>query len=326
MNTYKRALVCLLAILASLAGSLSSAQTQNYPEQPIKILVPFPPGGGTDFVSRIVGAKLAEITGWQVVIENRPGAGGNLAIEVAARAPADGYTLVMGQTDNLMLGPWLYAKLNYDTLKSFVPIIDVSVTPAAVSSAANGPIKTPQDLITKGKTTEGLRWSTAGAGTLGHLVGEDFKNRTNINLLQVPYKGASPAIADVMGGQVDVYIGTLASQSSLVKGGKLQLVAVASGKRSAQFPDAPTLDQTIAKGMDFSIWMGLFAPAGTSPLIVERLNKEMNKVLKNPDVIAKLASGGVTPGGGTSKEFAEFVKKDYANWGRLAKASGVKLD
>ncbi len=324
-SIFSTARQALLGLLAAACIPLS-VSAQNYPEQPIKILVPFPPGGGTDFVSRIVGAKLAEMTGWQIVIENRPGAGGNLAIEVAARAPADGYTLVMGQTDNMMIGPWLYSSLTYDSVKSFAPIINVSVTPEAISSAANGPLKTPEDLIKKGKTAEGLRWSTAGAGTLGHLVGEDFKNRTDINLLQVPYKGAAPAIADVMGGQVDVYIGTLASQSGLVKGGKLHLVAVASANRSAQFPDAPTLDQTVAKGMDFSIWMGLFAPVGTSPAIVERINQAMNKVLKHPDVVSKMEAGGVTPAGGTSQEFAEFVKQDYANWGKLAKASGVKLD
>ncbi len=326
MTLSNRTILTSIWALLAISSAPLSALAETYPEQPIKIIVPFPPGGGTDFVSRIVGFKLAELTGWQVIIENRPGAGGNLGIEVAARAPADGYTLVMGQTDNMMLGPWLYSSLTYDSIKSFVPIIDVSVTPAAVSSASNGPIKTPQDLIAKGKTSQGLRWATAGAGTLGHLVGEDFKNRTNINLLQVPYKGASPALTDVMGGQVDVYIGTLASQASLVKSGRLSLVAVATANRSAQFPQTPTLDESVAKGMDFSIWMGLFAPAGTASSKVEVLNKEMNKVLQSPDVIAKMAEGGVTVAGGSSKSFAAFVKKDYENWGRLAKESGVKLD
>jgi tripartite-type tricarboxylate transporter receptor subunit TctC len=206
MNTLTR--VAQLALTAALATVSFAAAAQAYPDKPIKILIPFPPGGGTDFVSRMVGTKLGELTGWQIVLENRPGAGGNLAIEAASKAPADGYTLVMGQTDNMMLGPWLYTNLSYDSVKSFAPVVQLSVTPAAVGSAANSSIKTPQDLIAKGKTPEGLKWSTAGAGTLGHLVGEDFKKRTNINLLQVPYKGASPAITDVMGGQVDVYIGT----------------------------------------------------------------------------------------------------------------------
>jgi tripartite-type tricarboxylate transporter receptor subunit TctC len=315
MNTLTR--VAQLALTAALATVSFAAAAQAYPDKPIKILIPFPPGGGTDFVSRMVGTKLGELTGWQIVLENRPGAGGNLAIEAASKAPADGYTLVMGQTDNMMLGPWLYTNLSYDSVKSFAPVVQLSVTPAAVGSAANSSIKTPQDLIAKGKSPEGLKWSTAGAGTLGHMVGEDFKKRTNINLLQVPYKGASPAITDVMGGQVDVYI---------MKSGRLTGVAVTTAKRSVDFPDIPTLDESVAKGMDFSIWMGMFAPAGTPPNVIALLNKETNRVLQSPDLIEKLKAGGVSAGGGTSEAFAEFVKADYAKWGALVKASGIKLN
>jgi len=313
-------------VFALLACATAVSAAEPYPEQPIRIFVPFTPGGGTDFISRIVGAKLAELTGWQVVIENRPGAGGNLAVEAASKAAPDGYTLVMGQTDNVMLGPWLYPSLTYDTVKSLTPIVEVSVTPAAIGSAASGPIKTPQDLVTKGKGAQGLRWSTAGAGTLGHLIGEDFKNRTNINLLQVPYKGAAPAITDVMGGQVDIYIGTLTSLVPLIKSGKLNGVAVTTAKRSTSFPDIPTLDETVAKGTDFSIWMGLFGPAGMPPAIVETLNREVNRVLQSPDVIAKLDANGVNAAGGTSRQFAEFVAREYAMYGKLVKASGIKLD
>ena len=311
---------------ALLACTSVVSAAEPYPDQPIRILVPFTPGGGTDFTSRIVGAKLAELTGWQVVIENRPGAGGNLAVEAASKAAPDGYTLVMGQTDNVMLGPWLYPSLTYDTVKSLTPIVEVSVTPAAIGSAASGSIKTPQDLVTKGKSAQGLRWSTAGAGTLGHIIGEDFKNRTNINLLQVPYKGAAPAITDVMGGQVDIYVGTLTSLVPLINSGKLNGVAVTTAKRSKNFPDIPTLDESVAKGMDFSIWMGLFGPAGMPPAIVETLNLAVNRVLQSPDVIAKLNASGVNAAGGTSKEFAEFVAREYAMYGKLVKASGIKLD
>jgi tripartite-type tricarboxylate transporter receptor subunit TctC len=324
MNTLTR--LAQLALTAALTTVSFAAAAQAYPDKPIKILIPFPPGGGTDFVSRMVGTKLGELTGWQIVLENRPGAGGNLAIEAASKAPADGYTLVMGQTDNMMLGPWLYTNLSYDSVKSFAPVVQLSVTPAAVGSAANSSIKTPQDLIAKGKTPEGLKWSTAGAGTLGHLVGEDFKKRTNINLLQVPYKGASPAITDVMGGQVDVYIGTLTSLVPLMKSGRLTGVAVTTAKRSVDFPDIPTLDESGAKGMDFNIWMGMFAPAGTPPNVIALLNKETNRVLQSPDLIEKFKAGGVSAGGGTSESFAEFVKADYAKWGALVKASGIKLN
>ena len=323
MNTLTR--LAQLALTTALATVSFAAAAQAYPDKPIKILIPFPPGGGTDFVSRMVGTKLGELTGWQIVLENRPGAGGNLAIEAASKAPADGYTLVMGQTDNMMLGPWLYTNLSYDSVKSFTPVVQLSVTPAAVGSAANSSIKTPQDLIAKGKTPEGLKWSTAGAGTLGHLVGEDFKKRTNINLLQVPYKGASPAITDVMGGSVDVYIGTLTSLVPLMKSGRLTGVAVTTAKRSVDFPDIPTLDESGAKGMDFNIWMGMFAPAGTPPNVIALLNKETNRVLQSPDLIEKFKAGGVSAGGGTQEAFAEFVKADYAKWGALVKASGIKL-
>ena len=323
MNSLTR--LAQLALTAALATVSFAAAAQAYPDKPIKILIPFPPGGGTDFVSRMVGTKLGELTGWQIVLENRPGAGGNLAIEAASKAPADGYTLVMGQTDNMMLGPWLYTNLSYDSVKSFTAVVQLSVTPAAVGSAANSALKTPQDLIAKGKTPEGLKWSTAGAGTLGHLVGEDFKKRTNINLLQVPYKGASPAITDVMGGSVDVYIGTLTSLVPLMKSGRLNAVAVTTAKRSVDFPDIPTLDESVAKGMDFGIWMGMFAPAGTPPNVIALLNKETNRLLQSPDLIEKFKAGGVSAGGGTQEAFAEFVKADYAKWGELVKGSGIKL-
>ena len=310
--------LCFISPFAAHAGA--------YPDQPIRIVVPYPAGGGTDFVSRLVGTKLAELTGWQVIIENRPGAGGNLAVDVVAKAPPDGYMLVMAQPDNASLGPWLYSSVTYDTVKSFAPVIQVSVTPEAIASSAKSSIKTPEDLVAKGRSPEGLKWSTAGAGTMGHLVGEDFKSRTQINLLQVPYKGASPALTDVMGGSVDVYIGTLASTVALVESGRLNLVAVATSKRSPRFPEVKTLDETVAKGVDFGVWMGLLAPAGTPPDRVSRLNQEINRVLKMPDVAAKMAETGVEPVGGTSAEFASFVKKDYERWGVLAKTSGVKLD
>jgi tripartite-type tricarboxylate transporter receptor subunit TctC len=326
MNVLNRLVKSALVVAMSLAVLPLTATAQSFPDKPIKILCPFPPGGGTDFVSRIVGAKLAELTGWQVIVENKPGAGGNLAIEFASKTPADGYTLVMGQTDNMMLGPWLYNNLTYDSVKSFSPVIQVSVTPAGIGTSPKSDLKTPQDLVRKGKSAEGLRWGTAGLGTLGHVVGEDFKKRANINLLQVPYKGAGPAITDVMGGQVDVYIGTLASLAPHAKSGKLLAVAVTSGERSPEFPDVPTLNETVAKGMDFNIWTGLFAPAGTPPAVVATLNTALNRVLADPDVIARFKSAGVAPAGGTVQNFDAFVKKDYANWGRIIKESGIKLN
>ena len=329
MKTLKLALGGILGILLAVAPMVS--QAQDYPSKPIRLLIPFTPGGGTDFVSRVVGAKLAETLKWQIVLENRPGASGNLAIALAAQSAPDGYTIVMGQSDNMMLGPYLYANVGYDTIKSFAPIIQVSEAPLALvtnapTAAAQPGLRSMADLITKGKAPSGITWATAGNGSMGHLYGEQFKSVAAIKLLQVPYKGAAPALADVMGGSVDVAILSVPSVLALVKGGKLTPVAVTTAKRSAMLPTTPTLDEAGIKGVDTGIWLGLFAPAGTPPAIVARLNEEVNKVLQMPDVREKIANGGATPVGGSSVEFAAFLSTDYAKWGRIVKDSGVKLE
>ena len=329
MKTLKLAMAGILGILLAVAPMLS--QAQDYPSKPIRLLIPFTPGGGTDFVSRVVGAKLAETLKWQIVLENRPGASGNLAIALAAQSAPDGYTIVMGQSDNMMLGPYLYANVGYDTIKSFAPIIQVSEAPLALvtnapTAAAQPGLRSMADLITKGKAPSGITWATAGNGSMGHLYGEQFKSVAAIKLLQVPYKGAAPALADVMGGSVDVAILSVPSVLALVKGGKLTPVAVTTAKRSAMLPTTPTLDEAGIKGVDTGIWLGRFAPAGTPPAIVARLNEEVNKVLQMPDVREKIANGGATPVGGSSLDFAAFLSTDYAKWGRIVKDSGAKLE
>ena len=329
MKTLKLAMAGILGILLAVAPMVS--QAQDYPSKPIRLLIPFTPGGGTDFVSRVVGSKLAETLKWQIVMENRPGASGNLAIALAAQSAPDGYTIVMGQSDNMMLGPYLYANVGYDTIKSFAPIIQVSEAPLALvtnapAAGAQPGLRSVADLITKGKASSGISWATAGNGSMGHLYGEQFKSVAAIKLLQVPYKGAAPALADVMGGSVDVAIMSVPSVLGLVRGGKLTPVAVTTAKRSAMLPNTPTLDEAGIKGVDTGIWLGLFAPAGTPPLIVARLNEEVNKVLQMPDVREKIANGGATPVGGSSEDFAAFLSADYAKWGRIVKESGVKLE
>ena len=329
MKTLKLAMAGILGILLAVAPMLS--QAQDYPSKPIRLLIPFTPGGGTDFVSRVIGAKLAETLKWQVVLDNRPGASGNQAIALAAQSAPDGYTIVMGQSDNMMLGPYLYANVGYDSIKSFAPIIQVSEAPLALvtnapTAGAQPGLRSVADLIAKGKAPSGITWATAGNGSMGHLYGEQLKSVAAIKLLQVPYKGAAPALADVMGGSVDVAILSVPSVLGLVKGGKLTPVAVTTAKRSAMLPTTPTLDEAGIKGMDTGIWLGLLAPAGTPPVIVARLNEEVNKVLQMPDVREKIANGGATPVGGSSLDFAAFLSADYAKWGRIVKDSGVKLD
>jgi len=321
-TTFIRAAAAALALAALAAG----AAAQEYPSRPIKLLIPFPPGGGTDFVSRLVGTKLNETLKWTVVLENRPGAAGNIALAEAAKSPPDGYTIVMGQSDNVMLGPWLYANAGYDTLKSFAPIVRVSTTPLAVVSAARSRMATPADFFAQGKTPAGVRWATAGNGSLGHLFGEQLQREAAVRLLQVPYKGASPALTDVMGGQVDVAIMSVASVLNLVKSGKLNAVAVTSGKRSPALPATPTFAESGQPGVDVVVWLGLFAPAGTPRPVIDRLNAEVNKALQAPDVVEKMGAQGVAPAGGGVDEFAAFVRKDYAHWGRIIKESGVKVE
>ena len=309
----------------------TGTMAQEYPSKPIRLLIPFTPGGGTDFVSRVVGTRLAEVNKWQVVLENMPGAAGNLAIAATAKAAPDGYTIVMGQSDNMMLGPWLYANVGYDTVKSFAPIVQVSVAPLAIVGTANPGsgqtrLGSTADLVARGKSASGISWATAGNGSMGHLFGEQFRTVAGIRLLQVPYKGAAPALADVMGGSVDVAIMSVPSVLGLVKGGKLAPLAVTTSKRSPMLPDTPTLDEAGIKGIDAGIWLGLFAPAGTPPAIVARLNAEINKVLAMPDIREKIAAGGAAAVGGTAEEFGAFVRADYAKWGRIVKESGVKLE
>lgn len=334
MKKLKLAFVTRLGVLAGLIGSMavtvaSPSVAQEFPSKPIRLLIPFTPGGGTDFVSRTVGAKLAEVNKWQVVLENMPGASGNLAIAATAKAAPDGYTIVMGQSDNMMLGPYLYANAGYDTVKSFVPIVQVSETALAIvsnASATQNKLGNVADMVARGKSPAGLSWATAGNGSMGHLFGESLKSAAAIRLLQVPYKGAAPAMADVMGNSVDVAIMSVASVLNLVRGGKLTPLAVSTSKRSAMLPTTPTLDEAGIKGIDTGIWLGLFAPVGTPPAIVARLNSEINRVLQMPDVREKLINGGVTPMGGSPEEFTSFVRADYARWGKIVKDSGVKLE
>jgi tripartite-type tricarboxylate transporter receptor subunit TctC len=318
----------ILIALAATALAASAHAQADYPSKPIRLFIPFTPGGGTDFVSRVVATALSESLKWQVVPENRPGASGNLAIAQAAQAAPDGYTIVMGQSDNMALGPFLYDNVGYDTIRSFAPIIQVSEAPLAIVSsgiASSKRIGTVADMVSKGKSANGLNWATAGNGSMGHIFGEQVKSAAAINLTQVHYKGASPAMTDLMAGSVDVAILSVPSVLPLVKGGKLHPLAVTTPKRSPKLPDTPTLAEAGVKGAETGIWLGLFAPVGTPPAIVARLNAEVNKVLQMPAVREKIQQGGATPVGGTSEAFAEFLRADYAKWGQVVKAANIKL-
>jgi tripartite-type tricarboxylate transporter receptor subunit TctC len=323
--------IAIAAAAALLPVGTLAQDAAGFPSKPIRLLIPFPPGGGTDIVSRVVATALSEQMKWRVVAENRPGAAGNLAIREAAQAAPDGYTMVMGQSDNMALGPHLYPNVGYHTLHSFVPIIQVSETPLAIASNAaptgkQVKIANVADMLARGKTQEGLTWATAGNGSMGHLYGEQVKSQTRINLLPVHYKGASPAMTDLMGGQVDVVILSVVSVLPHVKSGKLTALAVTTSKRSPALPELPTMAEQGVRGLDTGIWLGLFAPTGTPQPIVASLNAAVAKVLQAPEVRDRLLAAGSIPAGGTSDEFAKLLAVDFPKWGQVVKASGVKLD
>jgi tripartite-type tricarboxylate transporter receptor subunit TctC len=232
----------------------------------------------------------------------------------------------MGQPDNMMVGPYLYPNVGYDTNKSFAPIVQVSETSNILVTNGAGSLVSVADLFNKGKTESGLKWATSGNGSTGHLYGGLFQSAGSIKLLQVPYKGAAPALADVMGGHVDVAMMSVPSVIGLVKAGKLTPVAVTSSQRSAMLPNTPTLNEAGAKVLGTTNWLGLFAPAGTPPAIVDRLNAAVNRVLLLPEVRQKISDGGATAVGGSVENFRAFVQSDYAKWGQIVKDSGVKLE
>ncbi len=322
MNLLRRC--TLAACLAVVAGS---ALAQAYPAKPIKLIVPFPAGGGTDIFARTVGQKLADTLKWTVVVDNKPGAGGNLGIDAAAKSAPDGYTLVLGQTSNLAINPSLYSKLPYDPIKDLVPVALVASAPLAVVVPANSPFKTFADVVAaaKGKPAQ-ITLGTPGNGTVAHLAAELMQKAAGIKLQHVPYKGSAQALTDLMGGQIQIYMSSVPTALSHIKGGRLRAIAVTSEKRSSELPSVPTIAESGFKGFEATTWFGFAAPAGTPEPIVKQLNAEINKVLKAPDVRAKLMSEGGDVLGGTPEQFASLLRTDLVRWGRIVRESGAKLD
>jgi tripartite-type tricarboxylate transporter receptor subunit TctC len=319
--------VRFLAAIAA-ATIVPFAAAQDYPgSKPIRLIVPFPAGGGTDIFARVIGNKLTESLKWVVIIDNKPGAGGNLGIDAVAKAPPDGYTLGLGQTSNLAINPTLYPKLPYDSLKDLVPIVLVADAPLVLVVPASSPYKTLGELIEAAKKKPGdITFGSPGNGTVAHLTGELLQSAAGVKFQHIPYKGSAQAITDLIGGQVQSYMSSVPTALSHIKAGKLRPLAVSSTKRAATLPDVPTIAEAGYKGFDANTWFGLVAPKGTPPAIVEKINAEVNKVLKSTDVREKFAAEGGGALGGSSQEFAALLKADYAKWGKVVKDSGVKLD
>ncbi|PIT79905.1 tripartite tricarboxylate transporter substrate binding protein [Limnohabitans sp. JirII-31] len=299
---------------------------QSFPNKPIKVLVPFPAGGTVDFFARTLAPKLSEALGQAVLVENRPGAGGNIATEAVAKATPDGYTLLMG-SEIVAINTSLYSKLNYDPLKDLAPIVLVGTVPNILIVNPSVPANNVKELIALGKNkSANLSYASTGQGTSTHLSTELFKNMTGMEAVHVPYKGGPPAIADLLGGQVNMMFINMPTGIAHVRSGKVKILAVSSKKRVAQLPDVPTVEEAGVKGFVTYAWSGLFAPAGTPREVVTRLNNEVVKLLKLPAIREQLAGQGAEAVGDTPEEFGLFMRNEVAQWAHMVRTSGARVD
>jgi tripartite-type tricarboxylate transporter receptor subunit TctC len=316
-----------LVASALAVACVPAALAQSYPTKAIKVVVPFPPGGAPDIIAREVTQKITTATGWTFVIDNRPGAGGNLGVDAVAKSPADGYTLVLGQTSNLAINPTLYAKLPYNPLKDLTPITVAATAPLALVVSSSSPYKTLADVVNAAKAKPGtVNFASPGNGTVAHLTGELLQKAAGVRFQHIPYKGANQALNDVIGGQVDMYMASVTSVLQQIRNGKLRPLAATSTKRVNDLPQTPTVAELGYKGFDATTWFGFLAPAGTPKDIVSRLNTEFNKALQQPDLRKRLGEEGADVSGGTSEQFASLMRDELQRWGKVVKDSGAKLD
>jgi tripartite-type tricarboxylate transporter receptor subunit TctC len=312
------------AIAALTAATLVSAQ---YPTKPIKMIVPFPPAGSTDISARAVAGKLGERLGQPVVIENKPGAGGNIGTDVVAKAAPDGYTLVVGTVGTHAINPSLYSKMPYDHLRDFAPVILLSTTPNVLVVPAAFPANSVKDVIAMAKAKPGiLTFASSGSGTSIHLSGEMFKSMAGLDMTHIPYKGSAPMLIDLMSGQVNMAFDNLSASMPHIKGGKLRALATTGATRSPALPDIPTVAEAGLPGYESTSWNAVYVPAGTPKEIVERLNREIRAILESPETRRFFAEQGAESGGGTPEQLAAFMRAETTKWSKVVKDSGAKVD
>jgi tripartite-type tricarboxylate transporter receptor subunit TctC len=323
--------IAIIAGLAFIGGAAAqtppSTAVANYPTKPVRLIVPFPPGGGTDFVARTVQARLAEGLGQQIIIDNRAGATGIVGTELGAKAPPDGYTLTMATGATISANMALFPKLPYDPPKDFAPITLIASQPNVLAVHPSLPAKTVRDLIAIAKSRPGqLSYASSGSGSSHHLSGELLKIMSGINIVHVPYKGTGPAIIDAVGGHVEVIFSGIAAILPQVKSGKLRALAVTQAQRSAILPALPTIAESGLPGYEITSWHGMLAPAGTPHAVVLRVRNSVAKALESADVRERFASQGAEPVGSTPEAFAKFMHADIAKIAKLIKAAGIKPD
>jgi tripartite-type tricarboxylate transporter receptor subunit TctC len=319
------ALASLVAAGLSLLAAMPAAAA--YPEQPIRLVVPFPPGGGADNLARTMMPRVEALLGQPIVIENRPGAGGNVGAEHVARAAPDGYTLLYGTNGTHAINAALYRQLRFDPQKDFVPVARLNAIPTLLIVGPQFEVASVADLIRLAKAQPGkINFASAGNGTTSHLAGEMFRTQAGIDIVHVPYRGGAAAATDLIGGQVQMMIEVAANALPLVRGGRVRALAVASAQRFPGAPEIPTVAESGLPGFDASAWDGIFAPAGTPRAVIERLNAAIREALAEPALVESLRRLGVQPVPGTPEDFARHVAASSEAWSAAVRASGAKVD
>ena len=318
----------LFAILITALSLVTAAAfAQSYPDKPVKLIVPFPPGGPTDGMARIIGQKLAEAWKQPVIIDNRGGAGGAIAAEAASKAPADGYTVFFATTGTQAINPSLYEKLPYDPIKDFAPISLVATTANILVANPSLPVKSIKELIAYAKVNPGkLTFGSAGNGSSNHLAGELFNMMAGVSMTHVPYKGSAAALNDLLGGQLSMMWDVLSTAMPHVATGKTRPLGVTSLKRSAIAPEVPTIDESGLTGYEVTLWFGVLAPSATPKVIIDKINADLKTILATPDMRERLTKLGAAPADTTPEQFEALVKSDITKWSKVVKASGAKVD
>ena len=321
------AAIAAAAVALALALAASAQAPSAYPSRPVKLVIPFPPGGPLDIVGRAIAQKLSEAWGQSVVVDNRPGAGGNIGADVVAKSAPDGYTILMGALSTHAVNPSLYAKMPYDAIADFAPITLVAVTPNVLVVNATLPVNSAKQFIAYAKANSGkLAFGSGSNGSAGHLAGELFKVDTGTDITHIPYKGGAPATQALLAGDTQFMFDNLANAMPQVKAGKLKALAVTTAERSKLAPDLPTMAEAGLPGFNISTWFGLFAPAGTPKEIIAKWNAEVAKILNSQEMRDKLIAQGAEPSPTTPEQFAAFVKSEIPKYAKIIKASGAKVD
>ena len=320
-----RRVLRLIFVAAVFSIAPAPVLAQEYPVKPVRLVVPFTPGGTTDILGRLVAQKLTESLGRQVLVDNRPGAGGTIGVEIVAKSPADGYTLVMGHIGTFGVNPTLYPKLPYDAVKDFQPITLFAMIPNLLSVNPSLPAKSVKDVIALARAKPGvMNYGSGGNGSAAHLATEYFKLLTKTNIVHIPYRGTAPAITDLLAGNISMIITGVPAQLGHIKSGRLRALGVATSKRLPLFPDLPTIAEAGVKGYEATQWYGVLAPANTPKPVVAKLHAAIVKALQGADVKERLASEAGEPVGNSPEEFHAFIQKEIARWAPVIKASGAK--